>query len=161
MFRLLAAAVSIQHLESHSLCQGTISHFQWYVPSVTWTPFQASIHTIQATIMCCNAFYLFHHATLCWTISGHQKTRIDTLPKEGQPQKAIALMAGFSQGDVSKHFHGKLTGREKCSRKRCTSDRSDGSLHRIVKQSPFKILGELQWTEAEVSASRDGLQVLH
>lgn len=85
-----------------------------------------------------------------------QKTLIDTLHKEGKPQKVIAERAGCSQSAVSKHIHGKLTGREKCGRKRCTSNRDDRSLEKIVKQSRFKNLGELhkEWTEAGVSASR-------
>uniref|UniRef100_A0AAY5KDZ4 Transposase Tc1-like domain-containing protein n=1 Tax=Esox lucius TaxID=8010 RepID=A0AAY5KDZ4_ESOLU len=85
-----------------------------------------------------------------------QKTLIDTLHEEGKPQKVIAERAGCSQSAVSKHIHGKLTGREKCGRKRCTSNRDDRSLQRIVKQTRFKNLGELhkEWTEAGVSASR-------
>ena len=85
-----------------------------------------------------------------------QKTIIDTLHKEGKPQKVIAKEAGCSQSAVSKHIHRKLSGRKKCGRKRCTSKRDDRSLERIVKQNPFKNLGELhkEWTEDGVSASR-------
>lgn len=85
-----------------------------------------------------------------------QKTVIDTLHKEGKPQKVIAKEAGCSQSAVSKHIHRKLSGRKKCGRKRCTSNRDNRSLERIVKQNPFKNLGELhkEWTEAGVSASR-------
>lgn len=71
-----------------------------------------------------------------------QKTVIDTLHKEGKPQKVIAKEAGCSQSAVSKHIHRKLSGRKKCGRKRCTSNRDNRSLERIVKQSPFKNLGE-------------------
>ena len=59
-----------------------------------------------------------------------QKTLIDTLHEEGKPQKVIAERAGCSQSAVSKHIHGKLTGREKCGRKRCPSNRDDRSLER-------------------------------
>ena len=85
-----------------------------------------------------------------------QKTLIDTLHEEGKPQKVIAERAGCSQSAVSKHIHGKLTGREKCGRKRCPSKRGDRSLERVVRQRRFKNLGELhkEWTEAGVSASR-------
>ncbi len=50
----------------------------------------------------------------------------------------------------------KLSGRKKCGRKRCTTNRENRSLMRIVKQNPFKNLGELhkEWTEAGVKASR-------
>jgi len=85
-----------------------------------------------------------------------QKTVIDTLHKEGKSQKVIAKEAGCSQSAVSKHIHRKLSGRKKCGRKRCTSNRDNRSLERIVKQNPFKNVGELhkEWTEAGVSASR-------
>ncbi len=49
-----------------------------------------------------------------------------------------------------------LSGRKKCGRKRCTTNRENRSLMRIVKQNRFKNLGELhkEWTEAGVKASR-------
>ncbi len=47
-----------------------------------------------------------------------QKTIIDTLHKEGKPQTFIAKEAGCSQSAVSKHVNRKLSGREKCGRKR-------------------------------------------
>ena len=52
--------------------------------------------------------------------------------------------------------HRKLSGRENYGRKRCTSNRDNSSLERIVKQSSFKNLGEIhkEWTEAGVSASK-------
>src|SRR4029434_4057574 len=85
-----------------------------------------------------------------------QKTIIDTMHKEGKTQNVIAKEAGCSQSAVSKHINGKMNGRKKCGRKRCTSDRDNRSLERIVKRSPFKNLGEIhkKWTEAGVSASR-------
>ena len=84
-----------------------------------------------------------------------QKTIIDTLHKE-ETQKVIAKEAGCSQSAVSKHINGKMNGRKKCGRKRCTSNWDNCSLERIVKRSPFKNLGEIhkEWTAAGVSASR-------
>ncbi len=85
-----------------------------------------------------------------------QKTIIDTLHKEGKPQTLIAKEAGCSQSAVSKHVNWKLSGRKKCGRKRCSTNREIRSLMRIVKQNTFKNLGELhkEWTEAGVKASR-------
>ncbi len=85
-----------------------------------------------------------------------QKTIIDTLHKEGNPQTFIAKEAGCSQSAVSKHVNRKLSGRKKCGRKRCTTNRENRSLMRIVKQNQFKNLGELhkEWTETGVKASR-------
>ncbi len=85
-----------------------------------------------------------------------QKTIIDTLHKEVKPQTLIAKEVGCSQSAVSKHVNGNLSGRKKCGRKRCTTNRENRSLMRIVKQNRFKNLGELrkEWTEAGVKASR-------
>ncbi len=85
-----------------------------------------------------------------------QKTIIDTLHKEGKPQTFIAKEAGCSQSAVSKHVNKKLSGKKKWGRKRCTTNRENRSLMRIVKKNRFKNLGELhkEWTEAEVKASR-------
>ncbi len=60
-----------------------------------------------------------------------QKTIIDTLHKEGKPQTFIPKEAGCSQSAVSKHVNRKLSGREKCVRKRCTTNRENRSLMRI------------------------------
>ncbi len=96
--------------------------------------------------------------SLVYTIMGKtadltvvQKTIIDTLHKEGKPQTLITKEAGCSQSAVSKHVNRKLFGR-----KRCTTNRENRSLMRIVKQKRFKNLGELhkEWTEAGVKASR-------
>ncbi len=86
-----------------------------------------------------------------------QKTIIDTLHKEDKTQTFIAKEAGCSQSAVSKHVNRKLSGRTKCGRKRCTTNRENRSLMRIFKQNRFKNLGELlkEWTEAGVKASRD------
>ncbi len=85
-----------------------------------------------------------------------QKTIIDTLHKEGKPHTFIAEEAGCSQNAVFKHVTRKLSEREKCGRKRCTTNRENRSLMRIVKQNRIKNLGELhkEWTEAGVKASR-------
>ncbi len=85
-----------------------------------------------------------------------QKTIIDTLHKEGKPQTFIAKEVGCSQSAVYKHVNRKLSGWKKCGRKRCTTNRENRSLVRIVKQNRFKNLGELhkEWTEAGVKASR-------
>ncbi len=101
--------------------------------------------------------------SLGYTITGKtadltvvQKTIIDTLHKEGKTQTLIAKEAGCSQSAVSKHVNRELSGRKKCGRKRCTTNRENRSLVRIVKQNKFKNLGELhkEWTEAGVKASR-------
>ncbi len=85
-----------------------------------------------------------------------QKTIIDTLHKEGKPQTFISKEAGCSQSAGSKHVNRKLSGRKKCERKRCTTNRENCRLMRIVEQNRFKNLGELhmEWTEAGVKASR-------
>ncbi len=85
-----------------------------------------------------------------------QKTTIDTLHKEGKTQKVIAKEAGCSQSSVSKHINREVKGRKICGRKKCTSNRDDRTLERIVKQNPFKNVGEIhkEWTAAGVSASR-------
>ncbi len=77
-----------------------------------------------------------------------QKTTIDTLHKEGKPQILIAKEAGCSQSAASKHVNRKLSGKKKCGRKICTTNREN--------QNRFKNPGELhkEWTEAGVKASR-------
>ncbi len=85
-----------------------------------------------------------------------QKTTIDTLHKEGKTQKVIAKEAGCSQRSVSKHINREAKGRKICGRKKRTSNRDNRTLERIVKQNPFKNVGEIhkEWTAAGVSASR-------
>ncbi len=84
-----------------------------------------------------------------------QKTIIDTLHKYPS-QTFIAKGADCSQSAVSKHVNRELSGRKKCGRKRCTTNRENRSLVTTVKQNRFKNLGELhkEWTEAGVRASR-------
>ncbi len=81
-----------------------------------------------------------------------QKTTIDTLHKEGKTQKIIAKEAGCSQSSVSKHINREAKGRKRCGRKKCTSNRDNCTLERIVKQNPFKNVGEIhkEWTAAGV-----------
>ncbi len=85
-----------------------------------------------------------------------QMTIIDTLHKEGKTQKVIAKEAGCSQSSVSKHINREAKGRKRCGRKKCTSNRDNRTLERIVKQNPFKNVWEIhkEWTAAGVSASR-------
>ncbi len=84
-----------------------------------------------------------------------QKTIIDTLHKEGKQQTFIAKEAAVHRV-LYPSMLTKLSGRKKCGRKRCTTNRENRSLMRIVKQNRFKNLGELhkEWTEAGVKASR-------
>ncbi len=70
-----------------------------------------------------------------------QKTTIDTLHKEGKTQKVIAKEAGCSQSSVSKHINREAKGRKRCGRKKCTSNRDNHTVERIVKQNPFKNVG--------------------
>ncbi len=100
-------------------------------------------------------------SSLSYTIMGKtadrtvvQKTIIDTFHKEGKPQTFTAKEAGCSQSAVSKHVNRKLSRRKKCGRKRCTTNRDNRSLMRIVKQNRFKYLGELYKEWAGVKASR-------
>ncbi|KAI2656238.1 Histidinol-phosphate aminotransferase [Labeo rohita] len=72
-----------------------------------------------------------------------QKAIIDTLNKEGKPQTFIAKQAGCSQSAASKHVNRTLSGRKKCGRKRCTTNRENRSLERLVKQNRLKNLDEL------------------
>ncbi|KAI2646007.1 DNA ligase [Labeo rohita] len=69
-----------------------------------------------------------------------QKIITDTLHKEGKPQTFIAKEAGCSQSAVSKHVNRKLSRRKKCGKKRCTTNRENRSLERLVKQNRFKNL---------------------
>ncbi len=110
-------------------------------------------------------------SSVCYTIMGKtadltvvQKTTIVTLHKEGNTQKVIAKEAGCSQSSVSKHINREAKVRKICGRKKkCTSNRDNRILERIVKQNPFKNVGEIhkEWTAAGVSASRHGFQLSH
>ncbi len=84
-----------------------------------------------------------------------QKTIIDTFTRRVSHKHSLPK-TGCSQSAVSKHVNRRLSGRKKCGRKRCTTNRENRSLMRIVKQNRFKNLGELhkEWTEAGVKASR-------
>ncbi len=91
---------------------------------------------------------VYQFGSLGYTIMGKtadmtvvQKTIIDTLHKESTPQTFIAKEAGCSQSAVSKHVNRKLSGRKKCGRIRCTTNRENRRLMSIVKQNRFKNLG--------------------
>uniref|UniRef100_A0AAY5KX70 Transposase Tc1-like domain-containing protein n=1 Tax=Esox lucius TaxID=8010 RepID=A0AAY5KX70_ESOLU len=90
------------------------------------------------------------------TVSTFSEDRTDTLHKEGKTQKVIAKQAGCSQSSVSKHINREAKGRKRCGRKKFTSNKDNCTLERIVKQNPFKNVGEIhkEWTVAGVSASR-------
>ncbi|KAI2644365.1 ICOS ligand [Labeo rohita] len=93
-----------------------------------------------------------------------QKTTTDTLHKEGKTQKVIAKEAGCSQSFVSKHINREVKGRKRCGRKKCSSSRDNRTLERIVKQNPFKNVGEIhkEWTAAgqELDAIDQGCSTL-
>lgn len=54
---------------------------------------------------------------------------------EGKPYKVIPENNGCLQSYLSKHIHGKLTGRGKCGRKKYTSKRDDHSLEEFQAKS--------------------------
>lgn len=58
------------------------------------------------------------------------------------------------QSAASKHINGMLSEREKCGRKKSTSNKDEGSLKRLAYKSRFKKSVELykKWTKAGVSA---------
>ncbi len=73
---------------------------------------------------------------------------------KGKTQKVIAKEAGCSQSSLSKHIN-RAKGRKRCGRKKCTSNRDNRTLERIVKQNHSKMWGiHKEWTAAGVSASR-------
>ncbi len=79
-----------------------------------------------------------------------QKTIIDALHKEGKTQTFITKEA------VHRVLYPSMLTESWVEGKRCTTNRENRSLMRIVKQNQFKNLGELhkEWTEAGVKASR-------
>ncbi len=92
---------------------------------------------------------VFQFGSLGYTIMGKtvdltvvQKTIIDTLHKESKPQTFIAKEAGCSQSTVSKHVNRKLSGREKCGRKRCTTNREP----QPYEDCQAKSIQEFGWT---------------
>ncbi len=81
-----------------------------------------------------------------------QKTTIDTLHKEGKTQKVMAVHRALCPSTlIERRREGKDV-----VEKKCTSNRDNRTLERIVKQNPFKNVGEIhkEWTAAGVSASR-------
>ncbi len=85
-----------------------------------------------------------------------QKTTIDTLHKEGKTQKVIAKEAGCSRALCPSTLIERRREGKDVVEKKCTSNRDNRTLERIVKQNPFKNVGEIhkEWTAAGVSASR-------
>ncbi len=79
-----------------------------------------------------------------------QKTIIDTLHEEGKTQTFIAKEA------VHRVLYPSMLTESCVEGKRCSTNRENRSLMRIVKQNQFKNLGELheEWTEAGIKASR-------
>ncbi len=83
---------------------------------------------------------------------------LDSCPKDdhwhlaqgGQDTKGNCKEAGCSQSSVPKHIDREAKGRKRCGRKKCTSNRDNRTLERIVKQNPFKNVGEIhkEWTAA-------------
>ncbi len=88
--------------------------------------------------------------SLGYTITGKtadltvvQKTIIDTLHKEGKPHTSITKEAGCSQSAISKHVNRKLSGRKKCWRKRCTTNRENRKPYEDCQE---KSIQEFGWT---------------
>ncbi len=79
-----------------------------------------------------------------------QKTIIDTLHKEEKPQTFITKEA------VHRVLYPSMLTESWVEGKRCTTNRENRSLMRIVKQNQFKNLVKLhkEWTEAGVKLSR-------
>ncbi len=68
---------------------------------------------------------------------------IDTLHKEGKTQKVIAKEAGCSQSSLSKHINREAKGRKYVVEKSVQAIGITATLERIVKQNPFKNVGEI------------------
>ncbi len=90
-----------------------------------------------------------NHGEDCWSDSCPEDNHWH--PSQGGEDTNIHYQRSCSQSAVSKHVNRKLSGR-----KRCTTNRENRSLMRIVKKNQFKNLCELhkEWTEAGVKASR-------
>ncbi len=85
-----------------------------------------------------------------------QKTTIDTLHKEGKTQKVIAKRLAVHRALCPSTLIERRREGKDVVEKKCTSNRDNRTLERIVKQNPFKNVGEIhkEWTAAGVSASR-------
>ncbi len=79
-----------------------------------------------------------------------QKTIIDTLHKESNPQTFIAKEAGCSQSAVSKHVNRKLSGRKKCGRNNAQSTERTAALWGLSSKIDSRI-----W----VNFTRNGLRL--
>ena len=93
--------------------------------------------------------------TIMWKTAGLTVTIIDNPHKEGEPQKVIVIEIGCFQSAVSKHIYRKLSGREKCGKKK-GAKAAGVTAAWIVRKSPFKSVWELhkEWTEVGYTASR-------
>ncbi len=88
-----------------------------------------------------------NHGEDCWSDSCPEDNHWH--PSQGGEDTNIHYQRSCSQS-------AELSGRKKCGRKRCSTNRENRSLMRIVKQNQFKNLCELhkEWTEAGVKTSR-------
>lgn len=77
-----------------------------------------------------------------------QKMVIDTLHKEGKTQMVIAKKAGCSQSCLNTLIEMRMEGKDVVEQK-CTSNRDNHSLERIMKQGEREI--QKEWTAAGVS----------
>ncbi len=105
------------HCRTYSvLCVHVCSCCKAIRPFAEFSTRSLDIHNqLECCGKCCGQLCLLDKAVV-------QKTIIDTLHKESEPQTFIAKEAGCSQSAVSKHVNRKLSGRKKCGRKRCTTN---------------------------------------
>ncbi len=85
-----------------------------------------------------------------------QRRPLTPCTRRARHKRSLQKEAGCSQSSVSKHIIREAKGRKRCGRKKCTSNRDNRTLERIVKQKPIQKCGEIhkEWTAAGVSASR-------
>ncbi len=84
-----------------------------------------------------------------------QKMTIDTLHKEGKTQKVLQKRLAVHRALCPSTLIERRREGKDVVEKKCTSNRDNRTLERIVKQNPFKNVGEIhkEWTAAGVSAS--------
>ncbi len=85
-----------------------------------------------------------------------QKTTIDTLHKEGKTQRSLQNRLAVHRALCPSTLIERRREGKDVVEKKCTSNRDNRTLERIVKQNPFKNVGEIhkEWTAAGVGASR-------
>ncbi len=105
------------HCRTYSvLCVHVCSCCKAIRPFAEFSTRSPDIHNqLECCGKCCGQLCLLDKAVV-------QKTIIDTLHKEGEPQTFIAKEAVCSQSAVSKHVHRKLSVRKMCGRKTCTTN---------------------------------------